>query len=217
VTELTKEFRERRQQLGLSQAAVAEAAGIAQPTLSRIERGRAERPAIVDLWAIGAVLGLDVRLNAYPGGEPVHDHVQIRLLGAFRDRIHPRMGWLTEVPLPLEGDRRAWDAAATSRDSWTGIEAISRLGAADAAIRRARQKQRDDPRVRHVILLIADTRRNREAIDAARQLLATEFPLRTREVLRDLAVGRALPADGLVLMRVPARVGAARVGAGGTE
>lgn len=206
IAELAGDLRQRRQLLGLSQAVVAHAAGITQPKLSRIEGGTVDRPALGDLWAIGAALGLDLRLGAYPGGEPVHDHVQIRLLAALRARIRQPTGWLVEVPLPIAGDRRAWDAVAATPGGWTGIEAISRFGAADAVTRRVRQKQRDDPRVHRVVLLIADTRRNREAVEAALPLLATEFPLRSREVLRDLAAGRALPADGLVMVRVPARL-----------
>ena len=47
----------------------------------------------------------------------------------LRARIHPTIAWRTEVPIPVPGDRRAWDAVAMADDGWTGIEAISRLGA----------------------------------------------------------------------------------------
>jgi transcriptional regulator with XRE-family HTH domain len=196
------ELRSRRLQLGLSQSVVAAAAGISQPALSRIERRKVASPAASDIFAIAAVLGLDVRLNVYEGGEPIHDHAQVRLLPAFRQRIHALLGWLTEVPLPIAGDRRAWDAVAIAPDGWTAIEAISRFGAADATVRPIRQKQRDDPRVRRVLVVIADTKRNRAAVDAARALLVTEFPLRGRDALRDLRAGRTPPADGIILLRV---------------
>ncbi len=44
--------------------------------------------------------------------------------------------WRTEVTLPIAGDRRAWDAVAMTPDGWTAFEAISKLGAVDATIRR---------------------------------------------------------------------------------
>lgn len=203
MAELTRELRARRLQLGLSQTAVARAAGLSRSALSRIERGLRKRVDPQDLFAIAAALGLDVRIGVYEGGAPIRDHVQTRLLSAVRSRIHALLGWITEVPLPIEGDRRAWDAVAIAPDGWTAIEAISRFGAADATIRRIRQKQRDDPRVRRVLLVVADTRRNRQGLEAARALLATEFPLRGREALKDLAAGRTPPADGIVLLRVP--------------
>jgi transcriptional regulator with XRE-family HTH domain len=203
LDELLREFKQRRLQLGLSQAAVAKACGLPRSTISRLERKRRRNPSVADLFAMGEALGFDVRLTKSEGGAAIHDHVQVRILPAVRDRIHPQLGWLTEVPLPLAGDRRAWDAVAIAPDGWTGIEAISRFGAADATVRRIRQKQRDDPRVRRVLLVIADTKRNRQALDAARALLATEFPMRGRDALRDLAAGRTPPADGIVVMRVP--------------
>lgn len=205
LSAMVHEFRQRRLALGLSQATVAAAAGMSASRLSRIERDPRRRTSLLDLFAIGEALGLDIRLNAYQGGRPVHDHVQIRLLPAVRQRIHALLGWLTEVPLPIAGDRRAWDAIATTDDGWTAFEVIARLGAVDATVRQVRQKQRDDRRVGRVILIVADTRRNREALAAARAILATEFPLRNHDALADLAEGRTPPADGIVLLRVPAQ------------
>lgn len=205
VAEVAHELSERRRQLGLSQSAVAAAAGVSQPSLSRIERGLTKVPPLDDLSAIAAVLGLGLRLNAFPGGEPVHDHVQVRLLAVVHDRVHAQVAWRTEVALAIEGDRRAWDAVAFTGDGWTAIEVIGRLGAVDATVRTLRQKQRDDPRIRRVVLVAADTRRNRTALAAARSLLAAEFPLPGRHILRALAGGRTPEADGILLLAVPAK------------
>jgi hypothetical protein len=169
----------------------------------RLERDEIEAPRLEDLWAIGAVLGLDLRLNAFPGGEPLADRVQVRLLAAIRTRIHPAIGWRTEVPLPIQGDRRAWDAVALTRDGWTGFEAISRLGAIDATVRRANLKQRDDPRIGRVILVLADTVRNHEAMRLGSAVLRADYPLETRTVLASLAAGTAPPLNGVVVLRVP--------------
>ena len=55
--------------------------------------------------------------------------------------------------------------------------------------RRVMVKLRDDGVVRHVFLVIADTRANRLALAAARAVLSTDFPLDTRQVLASLAAG----------------------------
>jgi len=60
-----------------------------------------------------------------------------------------------------------------------------------------------------VVLVVADTRRNRLALDAARPALAADFPLATRDVLRDLAAGRMPCADGIVVVGVLPRAGVA--------
>ncbi|HEY7591296.1 MAG TPA: hypothetical protein VH723_09900 [Candidatus Limnocylindrales bacterium] len=48
----------------------------------------------------------------------------------------------------------------------------------------------------HLILLVADTRRNRAAIPALR----VPFPLRTRQVLAALREGRDPGASGIVML-----------------
>ena len=87
--------------------------------------------------------------------------------------------------------------------TWTGIEWISRVGAVDAMLRRANQKQRDDPRVSRVVLVVADTVRNRRALRAAIAIVRADYPLDTREVLAALRAGRAPALNGIVLMRIP--------------
>jgi hypothetical protein len=88
-------------------------------------------------------------------------------------------------------------------DDRTGIEGISRLGAVDMTVRRALQKQRDDPRVRSVVLVVADTVRNRDAIATAGNLLRDSFPLDSAAVMRDLRRGLIPRLNGIVLLRVP--------------
>ena len=209
VAELSAELRARRLELGLSRVDVALAAGVSRAKLGRLERNEVIAPASADLWAIAAaVLGLDLRWNAYPGGEPVRDHVQLRLLEAFRRRLDPTVAWRTEVPLPIEGDRRAWDAVVVATDGWTAIEGISRLGAVDAIVRRALLKLRDDPRIARLVLLVAATDRNRAALDTAAAVIRPDFPLDTRTVLAALAAGRTPPPNGIVIVRVSAAVAA---------
>jgi hypothetical protein len=143
-------------------------------------------------------------MTLFPAGDPVGDRVQLPMLEAFRARLHASLAWRTEVPIPVPGDPRAWDAVAIAEDgSWTGIEAISRIGAVDATLRRANQKQRDDPRIRSVVLVVNDTRHNREALRAGIVTVRADYPLDTRAVLASLAHGRTPPLNGIVLQRLP--------------
>ena len=131
---------------------------------------------------------LALRIATYPQGQPIADRVQLLLLAAFRDRLPQSLGWRTEVPLPVAGDHRAWDAVITPPEGWTALEGISRLGAVDATIRRAKLKLRDDPRIERLVLVVLDTTRNRAALTAAAPAIRDDFPLDTRAVLTALEV-----------------------------
>ena len=203
IGELIADLRATRVSLGLSQDHVATAAGVSRLFVGRLERGELERVPPDELAAIAAVLGLDLRVATYPAGDPIRDNVQLRLLEAFRSRLHPSIAWRTEVPLPAGGDRRAWDAVAIADGEWTGIEGISRFGAVDATIRRVNLKLGDDARIHHAVLLVSDTVRNREALRLALGTVRADFPLQSREVLAALGSGAAPRLNGIVMIRVP--------------
>jgi hypothetical protein len=95
-----------RQGSGLSREIVGRACGLSRTIVERIESGT--RPTTVrEYAALGACVGLDVRLRAYPAGDPIRDAGQQRLLERLRVRLHPSLRRSTEVPLPIEGDPRA--------------------------------------------------------------------------------------------------------------
>jgi putative transcriptional regulator len=64
-TRVAQAIRQAREKAGLTQARLAEAAGIAEQSLSRLERGAYE-PALSTVWSIAQVLG--VTLDALVGG-----------------------------------------------------------------------------------------------------------------------------------------------------
>ncbi len=189
--------------MGRTQAWIARAIGVSPALVGRLERHELRDTSAGHVAAYAAVLGLAVRITAYPEGEPVRDRVQLRLLGALRDRLHPSLAWRTEVGLPIQGDRRAWDAVAIGDDGWTAFEGISRFGVVDATLRRVNQKHRDDPRIARVVLVLADTVRNRSALADAAATIRAEYPLDTRTVLGALASGKAPALNGVVILRVP--------------
>jgi transcriptional regulator with XRE-family HTH domain len=186
-----------RQGSGLSREILGRACGLSRTIVERIESGT--RPTTVrEYAALGAGVGLDVRLRAYPAGDPIRDAGQQRLLERLRSRLHPSLRWSTEVPLPIEGDLRAWDAMIRGTDWRLPVEAETALDDIQATERRLTLKRRDGE-ADHVILLVADTRRNRRALAAAPGAFA-ELPLRTREILADLARGTHPGGSGIVIL-----------------
>src|SRR5204863_2579999 len=72
-----------RRTAGLSHLEVGRACGMSRSMVARIETGQ-RRATVVELAAIGAAVGRDVRLQVYPAGDPIRDAGQLRLLGRLR-------------------------------------------------------------------------------------------------------------------------------------
>jgi hypothetical protein len=156
----------------------------------------------VDTDFVGAccsVVGLDLVVRAYPGGDPLRDRGQRALLGRFRPEIHPSLGWATEVPVAASGDQRAWDAVIRGADWSVRVEAETALTDAQALERRLALKLRDGG-PGHLILLVADTRANRAALAAIRPHLHALLPFDGRPVLAALREGREPPGSGIVIL-----------------
>ena len=108
LTTLASEIRSAREAAGLSQSAVAHASGLSRAEVSRIERGRAPWLNIVEASELCAVVGLDLWLRAYVGGDPLRDAAHVALLRRFLDQMGPGIRVRTELPLDRPGDPRAW-------------------------------------------------------------------------------------------------------------
>jgi transcriptional regulator with XRE-family HTH domain len=187
-----------RRNSGLSQDSVGAACGISGSAEGRIESGATRTVDIRTLAAIAAAVGLELRVRAYPAGDAIRDAGQARLLERFRVRLSPSLRWSTEVPLPIAGDLRAWDAVIRGPGWRTAVEAETVLDDIQALERRLTLKRRDGD-VDHVILLVADTRRNRRALAGAPAAFA-DLPMRTREVLAALRDGRDPGQNGIVIL-----------------
>ena len=192
------DIRRHRVGAGLSLRAVAAAAGVDHVQLWKLEHGRRSGLDIEAIAAIGAVVGLDVRLRAYPAGDAIRDAGQQRLLERLRARLHPSLRWSTEVPLPIDGDLRAWDAVIR-RDGWRiVVEAETALDDLQALERKLALKLRDGGEKR-LILLVADTEGNRRALAAAPGAFAG-LNASTRTILAALSIGRDPVAGGIVIL-----------------
>lgn len=176
--------------------------GSSHARVGRFERGEVEYPNLEFLGAYCAVVGLDLAIRTYPAGDPIRDRAQLALLERLRTRLHPSLRWRPEVPLPIEGDLRAWDAEIVGRQPapWRArVEAETRIADGQALERRLSLKLRDDPEG-HLILLVSDTRANRAALRSLNDGLRGLLPLSTRQVLAALAAGRDPGGSGIVVM-----------------
>lgn len=149
---------------GMSSRQVAALVGLSHTQVIRIERGFAPHVDIEVLARLAAVLGCELSMGIHPVGAPVRDKAHLALPGRFAARLHPSVHWRTEVPMPIPGDLRSADGTAAAQDFAAIVEAETRLDDVQATERRLRAKERDLGAQR-AILLVADTRHNRQVID----------------------------------------------------
>ncbi len=190
---------------GLTLEEVGRAVGLSGSQVGRIERSRHEAVTAVQLARIGAVVGLDVRIHAYPGPDPIRDAAQMALLARFRERLHPDLTFRTEVPLPIGNDLRAWDGVvgglrgSIDEPRIIPTEAETRIHDVQAQFRRIELKARD-AEIEHVIVVILDTASNRAAIRAAATVLADRFPVGARQALAALGRGDHPGGSALIFL-----------------
>jgi hypothetical protein len=153
----------------------------------------------IDLVArVAAILGMDLAASLHPNGDAVRDRGHLALLARLRARVPTRLRWRVEVAVPLAGDLRSGDAMVTVADGDILIEAETRLDDLQAVERKTAAKARDLG-VRRSILLVADTRHNREVIRSHAEL-RERFPIDTRTCLSRLAREEDPGGDALVIL-----------------
>ena len=201
-----RELKATRSGAGLSQDEVGPAAGMSRAQYGRIELGRSPEVSIEAVARIAAVLGLEMSIRFFPIADPVRDAAHTALLERLRVRCHPSLRMQTEVPLPHQGDLRAWDAtlsgfAAPSgrRHRRGGVEAETRPTDVQALERKLALKERDGD-VEWMILLLADTRHNRAFVRGPGERLRARFPVDGRRALELLAAGAEPGGNTLILL-----------------
>lgn len=182
---------------GLSQAAVARAAGISQPLLSLIERGADPGVSIETLSRVCAVVGLDLSIKAYPGGQPLRDRAHVALFERFRGAVGAAWAWSAEVPLPIPGDKRAWDRVLRGAGVVIGVEGETRPTDMQELGRRLGLKKRDGG-VDRLILVLSDSEWCRRIVRL--NDLDGAFPVPGKVALKALVDGRDPGGDAIVLI-----------------
>jgi len=199
------EIRTARLAAGLTLVQVARAVRISPSELSRVERGLAPWVDLGTLTRSAGVVGLDLWFRTYPGGEPLRDAAHLRLTDAFRAMLGPALLVRAEVPIGDPRDLRAWDVTLTDPGSRTcGVELETRLLDAQAQARRISRKAADGDMDR-VLLVVANTRANRLAVQAAAPLLGSIFAIDDPAAYESLARGAVPPRDALIFVRLTPR------------
>jgi len=193
------DIRAARVQHGLTLADIGRPAGISAAQVSRIERGLVGQLDMEAAAVLAAAVGLELALRTFPAGDPLRDTAHLALLERFRRRLHPAIRWRTEVPLPLAGDLRAWDALVTLDGRPLGVEAETRPRDLQALERRLALKMRDGG-VDTVVLVLADTRSNRRLLREHGPRLAGAFPVPGPRALQLLATSTHPGRSAIVLL-----------------
>jgi len=197
--ELGREIRDARTATGASQRQAGARVGMTHTQLGRIERGEIDHLTVQQLCRACAGVGLAFHARAIPGSGLALDAGQLALLGRLRSLLPPSVTVRTEVPIPLAGDRRAWDAVLGLHPEQTPVEAEARLRDVQGLDRRCALKLRDGGMPR-MVLLVADTPHNRRMLKLYREDLRVSFPLDTRVTLASLRMGRTPGASGIVVL-----------------
>jgi transcriptional regulator with XRE-family HTH domain len=185
---------------GLTQAHVAAALGVSRDRVSRVELRRVVTVGSEYLFRHAAAVGLKASIKFYPAGGTLRDEAQATYIARFVARIGHRWRIMLDVPIPLPGDLRAVDVLLANERMRIVVEVVTRLRDLQAQLRAAQLKQRDLGAER-LILVIAGSHANREALAMARSTLLATFDLDTRRVLASLVAGDDPGRDAVIVIR----------------
>ena len=200
LAELGRELRGQRLDHGLSEAAVARAARTSRSQVSRLERAKAPNASLHEFYVLCSVLGLDLSVKVYPAGSPIRDVAHRALIDRFLHRLHPSVLCRFEVPLPAPGDRRTWDCGLLLRTQRDAVEAETHPRDVQALQRRVQLKRKDDPTAEHVLLVLSDTRYNRNLMREHGEALRADLPGDPREILAALKAGEPIRQSAILLL-----------------
>lgn len=209
-----RELRQIREDTGLTQRRVAEAAGISPAHLCWIERGRSEANTAV-LVAIADVLGADLAIRAYPTTGPrIRDRLQAVMDEALLVATH--IHWRPFVEVPVTRPARGYiDVVLRDRSEplYVATEVHSELRRVEQSLRWAQDKASSlpsaalwaeapaDARVDR-LLVLRSTHATREVAARLPVVLGAAYPARMRDVVSALVDGGPWPGAGIVWMRV---------------
>ena len=199
--EIGDQLRTGRHILGLTQTQLGAAIGVSPSEISRRELGRSRRLTGQKLAMHAGAVGLKLSVKLFPVGGGIRDAAQARYVAALVARVGRLWRVTLEAPIPLPGDLRAVDILLTSERARIAVEVITRLTDLQAQVRAAQLKARDIGATR-VLLVLAGTHANRNALASARAVLLASFDLDSRRLLADLSAGRDPGRDGIIVLLV---------------
>lgn len=194
--DMGEELLQARLRSGLTLAQVASAVGANRWQISSREKGTA-RVGLVDLAVHAAAVGLDLSVRTFLGPAAIRDAGQVRVLDRFLGMIGSMWAVLLEAPVGLTGDQRAFDCILRCAELVIGVEVITRLRDVQAQLRPLFAKARDAG-IDRLIIVVADTRANREALELAGDVLGAALSTDARATFAALRAGTIPARDALV-------------------
>jgi transcriptional regulator with XRE-family HTH domain len=200
IARLAAELRDARLEAGLGIADVARAAGMSPTQLGRLECGMLRAPTVEQLGRAWAPLGMRLSIRPYPIGSPIRDRAQLALFRRVEACLGLPLRLRREVPLQIEGDRRAWDGMIEGDGAPFFVEGESNIRDLQAVERKLRLRLRDDSRASLVLLVATRSDHNRMVINEYRETIRDLLPLDGGPILRALRSGHRPAASGIVLI-----------------
>jgi transcriptional regulator with XRE-family HTH domain len=195
--EIGDDLRQARLRNGLSLRQVAEAIGASRWQVGRRERGIAATAGLVDLVVHAAAVGLDLSVRSFAAAPAVRDAAQVRVLARFLNMTGSAWAVQLEAPLRVLRDQRAFDCLLRCGEHVVAVEVITRLHDLQAQLRPLFAKARDAG-IERLIIVVADTRANREALELASDVLSSAFSLDARGTFAALRHGTVPARDAIV-------------------
>lgn len=198
--QLVTELVQTRQSASISQRALAALLGCSQSEISRLEHlVKVDNVSFVQVSEVAALLGLELGAGLHAAGEPIRDKGHQALIGRLRVLLSTAFKVLAEVPLPTPGDRRSWDMLLRLPAQLIGVEAETRIRDMQRLVRHVHQRERDGG-VDAIILLLADSRTNRDLVDELREALGPGYAVPPRLLFKALRSGQPISGSGVILL-----------------
>ena len=194
------ELREIRVGAGLSLDDVGAAIGMSGSEVGRIERGLIEDVSVRNLDRIAHASGHHLSLKLYPADDLI-PRCRTGAPARAAPRAAPsvtRLAYRGAAPWRHQPQRLG--RCGQIKSDRTAIDAETRIRDSQALTRRLELKFERDRTVARLVVLVADTRNNRRALELIREGMREAFPLDTREILAAFARGELPAAGGIVVL-----------------
>jgi hypothetical protein len=147
---------------------------------------------------VARVLGLDLSVRCFPAAGQLRDAAHVALVRRLLAVAAPSLVVKLEVPI-RPADLRAWDVVLSHGRQRVAVAAETRLRDLQALLRREQQKCIHSG-IDTLLLVVADTKHNRDALRESRAVLERELPWSSRRILSAIRAGRLPERAGVAVL-----------------